>query len=164
MFGFGVFTQLLDDLEDTENDLQGGLMTIFSQTAGHWPLDALTSRTFHLGAKVLARLDAFDGPGAEPLKELMKKEIVQVLFDAAARAGRFHSKRYLQALEVQSPIRFSFLHRLRQQLTRQGTSLMTLVEVFAAPLTLSPEGRGKGEGRDHSAPFDPSENSARTTA
>ncbi|MCC7354674.1 MAG: hypothetical protein IT330_13085 [Anaerolineae bacterium] len=177
----------LDDLEDTEQDLQGGLLTIFSQTARHWPLDALTNRTFHFGAQVLARLGAFDGPGSEPLKEMIKRGITQVLLDAAARAGRFHSKGYLRELDAHSPFRFSFLSRLRRRLARQGTSLMTLVEVFAAPLTipqggrgapspltpaLSPSGRGKaakrpargGEGRDRFSAFDPSSGSPRVKA
>ena len=40
MFYYGTFTQLIDDLEDVQIDLQKGLNTIYSQTARHWPLDA----------------------------------------------------------------------------------------------------------------------------
>ncbi|NMB90511.1 MAG: hypothetical protein GYA17_19280, partial [Chloroflexi bacterium] len=48
-FGYGAFTQLMDDLEDTRPDRDRGWQTVFSQTAGRWPLDALTSRCMHFG-------------------------------------------------------------------------------------------------------------------
>lgn len=133
LFGWGAFLQLVDDLQDVRHDYGDGLLTVFSQTAGRWPLDALTKRTFDFGAQVLERLDCFDAPGLEPLKELMRRSATMLLVDAAGRSGRFHTGRYLRELESHSPFRFSFLRKTRRKLARQRDSLMRLVEAFATP-------------------------------
>jgi hypothetical protein len=58
-YGPGIFAQLLDDVEDVELDSQAGRLTLYSQPAGHWPLDALANRTIHFGRKVLMKLNIF---------------------------------------------------------------------------------------------------------
>ena len=131
MFGWGAFLQLVDDLQDVQQDCQDGRLTVFSQTARRWPLDALTNRTFHFGAKVLERLDGFDAPGLEPLKELIRRSAVLLLVDAAGQAGRLYTRRYIRELEAHSPFRFSFLSKCYKKLARQHTSLMGLIEAFA---------------------------------
>jgi hypothetical protein len=134
LFGWGAFLQLVDDLQDVAGDRQGGLLTVFSQTATHWPLDRLTNRAFQFGARVLQRLDCFDasGPDAAALKELMVRSASMLLVDAAGRAGRFHTRRYLRDLEAHSPFRFSFLNRSRKGLARQRVSLVRALEAFPA--------------------------------
>jgi len=52
LFGYGTFLQLADDLQDVVSDSGDGLQTIFSQTVGRWPLDAITNRLFNYGGKV----------------------------------------------------------------------------------------------------------------
>jgi len=135
LFGWGAFLQLADDLQDVQQDHQDGLLTVFSQTAGRWPLDELTNRTFHFGAQILERLDCFNASGADAqaLQELMKRSGVQLLVDAAGRANRFHTRRYARKLEAHSPFRFSFLARVRRKIARQRASLTRMVEAFAAP-------------------------------
>ncbi|HUV90777.1 MAG TPA: class 1 isoprenoid biosynthesis enzyme, partial [Anaerolineae bacterium] len=142
LFGWGAFLQLVDDLQDVAGDRQGGLLTVFSQTATHWPLDGLTDRAFQFGARVLQRLDCFDAPGpdAAALKELMVRSASLLLVDAAGRAGRFHTRRYLRDLEAHSPFRFSFLNRSRQRLARQRVSLVRALEAFAASENTAPPG------------------------
>jgi hypothetical protein len=134
LFGWGAFLQLADDLQDTAGDRQDGLLTVFSQTATHWPLDGLTNRAFQFGARVLERLACFDAPGPDSvaLKELMVRSATMLLIDAAGRAGRFHTRRYLRDLEVHSPFRFSFLARARQRLARKRVSLVRALEALAA--------------------------------
>jgi hypothetical protein len=133
MFGFGAFLQFGDDLEDVQQDSHDGVLTIFSQTARRWPLDALTNRTLHFGARVLEGLDSFDAPGSEPLKELIRKSAAQALINSAASAGQFYTRSYLRELEAHSPFRFSRLNKQRQKLFRQRAALMRLFEAFAAP-------------------------------
>jgi len=133
LFGWGAFLQLADDLQDVQQDGKDGLLTVFSQTAGRWPLDTLTNRTFHFGAKVLEGLGCFDAPGVEPLKELMRTSAVMLLINAASRASRLYTRSYLRELEAHSPFRFSFLSKSRKKLARQRASLMRMIEAFAAP-------------------------------
>lgn len=70
-YGHGIFAQLLDDMEDVEEDSQAGRLTLYSQPAGHWPLDTLANRTIHFGRKVLMGLDCFEVE--ESLRELIRR-------------------------------------------------------------------------------------------
>lgn len=130
MFGYGAFTQLMDDLEDILQDQQEGRMTIFSQTARRWPLDGLTNRLFHFGRAIFADLSAFDSPAAGPLKELIERSIDPLLIDSIGRVGQFYSKDYLRQLEQHFPFRFSALRKQRERLDRQKVTLGRLVERF----------------------------------
>jgi hypothetical protein len=132
-FGFGAFLQFGDDQEDVLQDKQDGLLTLFSQTAGRWPLDTLTNRTLHFGARVLEGLDGFGAPGSEPLKELIRRGAVQALVGSAGSTGRLYSRSYLEQLEAHSPFRFSFINKQRQKLFRQRGAWMRLFESLVTP-------------------------------
>jgi hypothetical protein len=131
-FGLGAFLQLVDDLQDVEQDRRAGLATVFSQTAGRWPLDKLTSRTFSFGAKVLERLSHYDAPELIPLKELMGKSTFLLLLEAAGRAAKLHTRDYMGKLETHSPFRFAFLRRQHRDLSRAQEPLARLLRALAA--------------------------------
>lgn len=133
LFGYGVFLQFADDLQDVEDDRRDGLMTVFSQTVGHWPLDALTARTLRFGQAAVQRLSCFDAVEIQPLVELMRSSAVQLVVGAIGRSNKRFTRRYLGAMEPLSPFRFSFLRRVRKRLARQRISLMRLVEAMATP-------------------------------
>jgi hypothetical protein len=130
IFGWGVFLQLGDDLQDVQEDMRNRRLTLFSQAAGHRPLDALTNRTLQFGTRALARLDDFGAPGSEPVKELVKRSGVALLVNAAGAAGRLFSEAYLRELETHSPFRFSFLNKRRKEFTRKQGLLTRLIEAF----------------------------------
>ena len=130
-FGFGAFLQLVDDLQDVEGDGRDGLLTVFSQTARRWPLDAITNRTLQFGRRVLELLPCFDAPEAEPFKELMRRSATLLVVLAAGRAARLHTRDYIRELEGRSPFRFAFLEKQSRRLARQRISLMRMIEAFA---------------------------------
>jgi hypothetical protein len=131
-YGWGAFLQLMDDLQDVEQDRRNGRLTIFSQTARCWPLDALTERLLCFGQRVLERLDCFDAPGMEPLKELIHRSAVLLIIDAVGQAGRLYSKDYRRALEIHAPFRFSALKKQRKKLARQRALLTRAFNALAA--------------------------------
>ncbi|HEX7540809.1 MAG TPA: hypothetical protein VF352_01645 [Anaerolineales bacterium] len=114
-FYYGAFTQFMDDLEDVEQDRQDGIMTVFSQTACHWPLDAVTSRLIVFGNGLLDAMSHFHVTGLETLEEIMRKCITPLMIDSAGRVGHLYSRQYLNELERHSPYRFSQLKRLRRK-------------------------------------------------
>jgi hypothetical protein len=134
VFGYGVFTQLMDDQEDLYKDLRDGLLTVFTQTAAGWKLDAITNRLFCLGARIMGQLEGFAAPEAAPARELIQRGIDLLLIDAAGRARHSYSRAYLRDLETFFPFRFSFLDRQRKKLNRQQLSLSRMIGAFAAPL------------------------------
>lgn len=119
-YGHGIFAQLLDDMEDVEADSQAGRLTIYSQPAGHWPLDKLANRTFHFGRNILLRLDCFEV--AEPIRELIRRGADLFLIDAIGRMDRYYTPSYLRTLEAHSPLRFSFVKEQRTRFARQHGS------------------------------------------
>jgi hypothetical protein len=110
-YGHGIFAQLLDDMEDVEGDTRAGRLTIYSQPAGHWPLDRLANRTFHFGRQILLRLDCFDVP--DSVRALIRRGADLLLIDAIARTERYYSPAYVRALEAHASFRFSFLKEQR---------------------------------------------------
>jgi hypothetical protein len=125
-YGHGIFAQLLDDMEDVEPDSQAGRLTVYSQPAGHWPLDALANRTFHFGRNVLMRLDCFEVE--ESLRELIRRGANLLLIDTIGRTDRYYSVAYLRELEAHSPFRFSFINKQRNDFFRRHGSLVKLME------------------------------------
>lgn len=126
-YGHGIFAQLLDDMEDVEHDSQAGRLTIYSQPAGHWSLDALANRTFQFGRKVLEGLDCFEA--GESVLELIRHGADLFLIDAIARTDRYYTPSYLRALEAHSPFRFSFLKEQRTGFFRRHGSLGKIIEM-----------------------------------
>ena len=118
-FYYGVFTQLMDDLEDVVEDRASGIMTLYSQTACGWPLDALTSRTIVFGNGLLDAMGCFHAPGLETLEEIMRKCILPLMIDSAGRVGQLYSQPYLLELERHFPYRFSYLKKLRRKVMRR---------------------------------------------
>jgi hypothetical protein len=126
MYGHGIFAQLLDDLEDVEHDSRAGRLTIYSQPAGHWSLDALANRTFHFGRSVLMRLDCFDVE--ESVRELIRRGADLLLINTIGCTDHDYTGAYLRELEAHSPFRFSFLKEQRNNLFRRHGSLVKLME------------------------------------
>jgi len=147
LFGWGAILQLLDDLQDVEQDRRTGLLTIFSQAAGRWPLDRLTNRTLRLMGCVMEGLSAFDAPGAAPIKELMADSARRLLLQAVAAAHRRYPRRYLLTLQAHAPFRYAAMRRVQRRLARERLSLARMVEHYAdapgpLPTFLGEQGTG----------------------
>lgn len=125
-YGHGIFAQLLDDMEDVEQDSQVGRLTIYSQPAGHWPLDALANRTFQFGHSILLGLECFEVE--ESIRELIRRGADLLLIDAIGRMDRSYTGAYVSAVEAHSPFRFSFLKEQRNRFLRRYGSLGKLME------------------------------------
>ena len=130
MFGYGAYTQLMDDLEDLEQDMREGCQTVFSQTAGRWPLDRVTNRMIHFGRAIFGDLSAFPSPSAQLMTELIYRSIDSVLIDIASRVERYYSKDYRNELERHVSFRFACTRRQREKLSRQKINLGRLVETL----------------------------------
>lgn len=130
MFGYGAYTQLMDDLEDLQEDMREGRMTIFAQTAGHWPLDGITNRMIHFGRAIFGDLSAFPSPAVAPMEELITRGIDPVLIDIIGQAEKFYSKVYLRSVERHVAFRFASTRRQRQRLSRQKIDTGRLVEMM----------------------------------
>ena len=131
MFAYGAFTQLMDDLEDTQRDLQDGVLTLFSQLARRWPLDTITNRLFHFGKRVFQPVQDFKGKDVLTLQEVIWKCIDPLLIDFASRNPEYYSRGYLKELEDHFPFGYRDLVKNRKQLEKKHFNAMDLVKAFA---------------------------------
>jgi hypothetical protein len=125
-YGHGIFAQLLDDMEDVGQDSGDGRLTIYSQPAGHWPLDALANRTFRFGRKILMGLDCFNV--GEPVRQLIRRGADLLLIETIGRTKQYYTPDYLDELEAFSPFRFSFLKEQRTAFIKRHGSLVKSME------------------------------------
>ena len=128
LYGYGAYTQLMDDLEDIEQDQHEGRLTVFTEYAG--PLDMRLNRLIHFGRVVFARMDGFDPRAGAALRGLLDRCLDPILSDIAGRAENRFSRAYLAQLEHHTALRFAALRRLRGRLARSRLNLDALVGVL----------------------------------
>lgn len=133
IFGLGVLTQLMDDLEDLRHNLAEGYVTIFSQSAGQQGLEAVTNRTLQLCNLILERLEGLGAADLRPFTAMITSSVRLFLIDAAAQSARRYPGGYLRELETHSPFRFAVLRKRRKQLARRQVSMTRLIDVLNAP-------------------------------
>lgn len=135
MFAYGTLTQLVDDLEDTQSDLQAGLMTVYSQTARHWKLDGVFARTLHFGSRAVRILAAGSPSDQKDLMDVMKSSITPVLILGAAGQHRYFNREFMAELQRHFPLRFSVLEKKRKHLRRYRRETDLLANAFIHPPT-----------------------------
>jgi len=128
-FYYGCVTQLVDDLEDVQSDAQSGIMTVFAQTAGRWPLDAITNRALLFSLEMVASMQVFDAPELGPLKEMLQISLCPLFIDLVGSAKRLYSRPYLRELEMHFPFSFDYLHQQRKKLYQHKAAWNRLVEI-----------------------------------
>jgi hypothetical protein len=142
-FDWGVLLQLADDLQDLQQDLREGILTIFTQAAAHvplgQPLDNLTTHTLNFGHGVMRQVDrmpsnhaALNGAAArhKSLTEMIRMSCSLLLIWSAAESAKLYTSRYLAELETHSPFRFAPLAEKRKKLARWKGPLARLFESF----------------------------------
>lgn len=122
-FGYGAVLQLLDDAQDVAGDARAGHQTLFSQTAGRWPLDALMNRLFHFLDRTLDTATCFSTEGQASAEALIRRNCRFSILQAVAENPRLVSNAYSRALEEGSPLSFSYLRRLRKSLGKRRRKL-----------------------------------------
>lgn len=132
VFNWGILLQLADDLQDVREDCRDGVLTLFSESAGRTPLDALTSRTIQFGRRTMALLHQLPAADCRPLRQLIQRSSLSILVRSAGESGELYTPEYLRALERHSPFRFAFLNQRREQFARRSGMLARLFEAFLA--------------------------------
>lgn len=116
-FGFGVFLQLADDIQDLVVDKKNGHATIFSLPAGKYFLDNLANKLLNfIAATVDAKLEGEDNRHANSLRELIGKNCTLLILEAIGRNKDHYSRKYWQKMEKHFPFRFAKLKKLRKKL------------------------------------------------
>ncbi len=128
LFGFGAFTQLMDDMEDICSDIKEHRASLFSISAPYWKLDTICNRFFNFGRSSIENLNIFPGDFVSEVSSLIKKCIDPMLLGSIPVSTGYFSKAYFTDLEEHMAIRYSALKKLREKLNGNKPKLITLVE------------------------------------
>jgi hypothetical protein len=130
-FGYGAFTQLMDDLEDVDEDRKAGFQTIFSQLAGHWKLDGLTRRAMRFAGGIIRRMEAFPNREARRLAVNMDLAVQMLFAFSAGSHPAYYSRSFLEELERRLPVRFAFVKKQSRRMERRGLGAVELMMAMA---------------------------------
>ena len=122
-FGYGVFLQLLDDLQDVEVDRDSGHHTLFTRAAARGALDEPAARLARFVDRVLDSEPLADEEAAER-RDLVRRNCRTLLVSAVAAQPRCFSRRFRRSIERQWPFTLGAMRRLRARAERR----------FAGPL------------------------------
>jgi hypothetical protein len=128
LFGFGAFTQLMDDMEDIYSDIHDDRASLFSVSAPFWKLDTLCNRFFRFGRQTIHDLDMFSGLYVQQVTEVITSCIDPMLLGSIGGSLEYFTRPYIQTLETHMPFRFISISRQREKLLRYKLIILQLVE------------------------------------
>jgi hypothetical protein len=115
-FGYGVFLQLIDDLQDVEEDLRNGHQTLFTLAASRSTLDAMANRLHRFVDDVLTTCDSRAPRRPEALTELVRRSCRVLILESIARSPGLYSERYARDIEQYSPMGFACIRGLHEKM------------------------------------------------
>jgi hypothetical protein len=123
LFGYGIYLQLLDDVQDAREDAEASTKTLFSGMYEKRCLDSMLNRTIHFGRIALQEMSCFGSDKSATMLRLMNRSIETMAVESAGLNPGSWSEEYLAILEEYSPMRFEFLRQKKSQSKSQRLSL-----------------------------------------
>ena len=114
-FGYGVFLQFIDDLQDVREDLREGSETLFTRAAKRGTMDSITNRLFRYLREILFSATSLNGSRANALMELILQGSLGLILESIALNPGLFSVEYVKAAELFSPLGFASIRRLHTQ-------------------------------------------------
>ena len=122
LFGYGVYLQLLDDIQDIKEDMGADTCTMFSFSDTK-KLDEYVNQTIHFGRAALEEMQCFPGKEMKKFLRLMNRSIETMIIESVGMSPEYYSDNYLEELEKHSPLRFEFIRKRRNESRSQRFSL-----------------------------------------
>jgi hypothetical protein len=118
-FGYGVFLQLLDDLQDVSSDRAAGHQTLFTHALDHGRLDEETARLARFIDVVLDGDHAFPATHIDDCLDLIRRNCRALLVGVMAEQPALFGRSLRGEVERQWPLSFAAMRRLRRRATRR---------------------------------------------
>ena len=122
-FGYGVLLQICDDLQDAENDYKNVHMTIVSQLVEKWPLDKITNKLINFTFDIIDNELCLNCTNKYQIKELIRKNCLQLILFAVAKNKRLYTKRYFKTINDYFPFTQRYMLSIYKKLTKKLTQL-----------------------------------------
>ena len=138
-FGYGVFLQLLDDLQDVTIDLAAEHQTLFTSAARRGTLDELTARLLDFIDIVLDQMRVDAGVQAGDCLDLIRRNCHSMLAGVIAERPTMFSRQFRRSVERQWPLGFRAMRRLRRHAAHRFQVTSQRLQArrgFSSPLEL----------------------------
>lgn len=122
LFGYGVYLQLLDDIQDVKEDSVAHTKTMFSYV-GKYNLGEYVNQTIHFGRAALEEMKCFSGAVNGDFLDLMNRSIETMIIESVGINNTWYTEGYLAELEKYSPLHFEFIRKKKAQSKSQRFSL-----------------------------------------
>lgn len=114
LFGYGIYLQLLDDIQDVKEDSGSNTRTLFS-VINNGSLEEKVNRTVHFGRTVLLDLKCFYKIDTNPFLALMNRSIETMILESVGLNETWYSNDYLDQMNSYSPLRFEFVRQKKSE-------------------------------------------------
>ncbi|MCK4258932.1 MAG: hypothetical protein KAX49_08140 [Halanaerobiales bacterium] len=131
MFGYGVFLQLIDDLQDMMEDLENEHMTVFSQLIHKWPLDHLTNRILHFLEDLLDTAEQCPSLKVQRMRGLLMRSFTLIIQEQIVRNNKGYSKNYIKTMENYSVFHYSYLRKVRRKLNNNFLAVVNKLDYYS---------------------------------
>lgn len=124
-FGFGVWLQLADDLQDLKEDMAAGTKTMFSATLSGENRAVLSNKTIHFGRSVMDSLNWCSSDVCKRFSEVIVQSLELMLIQSVGLNNSFFPAGYCHHLEAYSPVGFGFLKNMKKKGTPGRMRMLT---------------------------------------
>lgn len=121
--GYGFLLQLGDDLQDIKDDLKNDHITIMSQLAGKYYLDAIVNKLINLTIKVVDDAECFVCKNTNELKELIKNNCIYMILFAIIDNKEYFTQEYLENIKNYLPFTIEFCEKLKVDISKKFKNL-----------------------------------------
>lgn len=122
LFGYGVYLQLLDDIQDIMEDANAKTKTMCSYLNKN-ELGEFVNQTINFGRKTLDEMKCFPGTTKNEFLELMNRSIETMIIESVGLNNKSYTENYLKELEKHSPLHFEFVRMKKTQSKSQRFSV-----------------------------------------
>jgi len=136
LFGYGIYLQLLDDIQDIKEDTDADTNTMCSSLKGT-NLGEFVNSTIHFGRATLEEMKCFEAENVDVFLNLMNRSIETMIIESVGLNDAGFPERYLNEMEKHSPLHFDFIRRKKSQSKSQRFSMFQKYFEQAKPAEVS---------------------------
>ncbi len=134
LIGYGIYLQLLDDIQDINEDTDAYTNTMCT-TLGTLKLGEFVNRTIHFGRAALEEMKCFEAPNVDVFLNLMNRSIETMIIESVGLNSSDFAENYLAEMEKFSPLHFDFIRDKKSQSKSQRFVLFKKYFEQANPAT-----------------------------
>jgi hypothetical protein len=114
LYGYGVYLQLLDDIQDAKQDAGDGTKTMCAFEKGE-RLATFVNQTIHFGRKALDEMNCFDSKDSEVFIALMNRSIETMIIESVGLNAESYPADFVREIEKYSPLHFEYIRQRKSE-------------------------------------------------